>query len=242
MHEKFESFIFGGSVFYVNCNLASPSYRKIMVTIQDDHGRQRFDVLYDNVEALFRDIQLWIRDTPSMYTREELHSKYTSESVADFDIDLSNIDRDLKLDSEPDVIPEMVAQLAQTHHGSTYNDAVEYGVIAAGDVLRSSTILENKDTLRTISDMDARRKKLEYDYVQYFRRHRGMNSGDERIKQIPELTDQQVARILKSKVFPKWLCSDIHTDVFGVDMYRHPCFHSFTVWYRVRYNLGFHWG
>lgn len=242
MHEKFESVVFNGSIFYLNCNPASSSYRKIMVTIQDNHGRQRFDVLYDNVEALFGDIQLWIRDTPSMYTREELIGKYSSESVADFDVDLSDIDRDLKLDSGSDVVTEMLVKLTRTHHGSTYNDAVEYGVIVPGDVLRSSTILENKDTLRTISDMDACRKKLEYDYMQYFGRHRGMNSGDERIKQIPEIVDQQVARILESKVFPKWLYSDIHTEVFGIDMYRHPCFHSFTVWYRVRYDLGFYSG
>ncbi len=256
----------GGSVFYVNCNVMSDKYASIMVTVFDSHGRQRFDVLYKNVVEMLADYNIWYKSTPNVYKLyADIQSYYVSDFILSFEA--GDVEHDLLLENETDEdVNKRITKVLNKKYKYYDDQAIKAGIIQPGEILTNRIVLENKDAKNKIADID----KTKQEYVDRITKQRlsaikqresnehykktgkflpGVNSnGVLGCDHYADLTEseiyaqacKEIQEFIESNVFPDYIIRSINTLLLESGVYKHDCFKSFTMWSRIKYDLGFY--
>ena len=253
MREPDENLICFGSVYFVNCNPASKNYGKIMVSACDSHGRQRFDILYHNVNHLICDILNWFTSVPSAFTSDELIKQYSYCDWFEMNPEDIPIDQNLEISRSDKHIEELFNNPIE---GYLANRAIKYGIINKDEVLTNSIVLENAHRLCTVEDTNTELQKIILINTKHRERQSsngikgrqvGLSGGSKSIsdmtdEEIVEISQKELQELLQTPIFSIYDVMKIYDSVKKSTVYKNPCYSAFTVWCRVRYDLGFDWG
>lgn len=136
------------STFYINCNPNSQHYGKIMVTVVDDHGRQAFDIHYQNLDDLLKEILQWIKLVPSQFKSAQEYLSFNNDL---FENKKDHYQLDLRLEQEGTQViqEEFLNSRVEDKHDfkDLFESAIKNNLLKADeeDKLTYGFVLERKD-------------------------------------------------------------------------------------------------
>lgn len=157
-------------------------------------------------------------------------------------------------------------------HQSLMKNSVKYGLLKEGEdhKLTKRFVWEHRNVLKVLSQEDQitemnekieqikefrekalyQRKSNEY-YKKTGKFLPGVHSNsilgcdhyaDLSEEEIPKVAQEELEKMMQQPVFDNYKIRKIEEQIRELGVYRHDCFKSFTLWHRLRDDLGFYWG